>query len=86
MLTDTVDAARDDQREKLFARPQRFGFENGRHGDAAIPCRDEHQQIHHRRLEGRRTSVSWGSVEISDKSVSWRVSQRGSAGSVRVSK
>ena len=37
VVTDDVNAPRDDESEELFARPQWPGFEDGRLGHAAVP-------------------------------------------------
>lgn len=45
-----VDAARNDEWEELFARPQWPWLEHTRHGQTAIPRGQVHQQLHHVRL------------------------------------
>ena len=47
VCTDHVHISWNDHTEDLFACPQRFGFENGRLRNFAVPVKDPHHQIHH---------------------------------------
>ena len=47
MGADAVDAAGDDDREDLLARPHRLRLQDGRVGKASVPRRHEHEDLHH---------------------------------------
>ena len=51
VCSDTVDTPGNNKREYLFARPQGFGFEDGRLRNVPVPCGEVHEQVHEVTLE-----------------------------------
>ena len=69
---DAVDSARDDEGEELLACPQRPWFQYGWLGHVAVPYGQEHEKVHHVRLQ-RYTLPRHATAQL--KIISVRINQ-----------